>query len=83
MTAVEKIQIESFGKLLHEKFDTQCMHFTDADEHLNKELEGFYKTVRVITGESMELETDQKHVPNCWKLLDSPEAILSRPRECD
>ena len=59
--------IESFGKLLPEKFDTRRMGMTGAAEHLDRELEVLQRCVRVINYELMEIEADQKHVP---KLLE-------------
>ena len=63
MTAAAEDQIESFGKLLHEKFDTRCIGMIGAAEHLDKELEVLHRTVGVIDSELMEIEADQKHVP--------------------
>ena len=61
-TATAEDQIESFGKLLQEKFDTRRIGMLDAAEHLDKELEVLQRSVRVINSELMEIEADQKHV---------------------
>ena len=39
MTAAAEDQLESFGKLLQEKFDTRRIGMTGVPEHLDKELE--------------------------------------------
>ena len=62
-TAAAEDQIESFGKLLHGKFGTRCIGMIGAAEHLDKELELLHRTVRVINSEWMEIEADQKRVP--------------------
>ena len=75
-------QIDSFGKLLQEKFDTRRIGMTGAAERLDKELEVLHRSVRVINNELMEIEADQKHVPRITgKILDSLKATLSRLRE--
>ena len=63
VTAAAEDQIESFGKLLQEKFGTRRIGMTGAAEHLDKELEVLHRSVRVINNELMEIEADQKHVP--------------------
>ena len=60
---VTEDQIESFGKLLQEKFDTRRIGMTGAAETLDKELVVLHRSVRVINDELMEIEADQKHVP--------------------
>ena len=62
MIAEVEDEIESFGKLLQEKFDTRRVGVTGATEHLDQELEVLHRSVRVINSESMEIESDQKHV---------------------
>ena len=62
MTAATEDQVESFGKLLHEKFDTRCIGMIGAAERLDNELEVLYRTVRVINNELVEIDVDQKHV---------------------
>ena len=84
VTAAAEDQIESIGKLLHEKFDTRCIGMVGAAEHVDRELDVLHRTVRVIdhiNSDLMEIEADQKPVPNCWKILDSPKATLLRLRE--
>ena len=61
VTAAAEDQIESFGKLLQEKFDTGRIGMMGAAEHL--ELEVLQRSVRQINSELMEIEVDQKHVP--------------------
>ena len=63
VTAAAEDQIERFGKLLQQKFDTRRIGMIGAAEHLDKELEVSLRSVRVINGELMEIEADQKHVP--------------------
>ena len=70
VTAAAEDQIESFGKLLQEKFDTRRIGMIGAAKHLDKELEVLHRSVRVINDELMEIEAAQKHVPHCWKILD-------------
>ena len=62
MTAAAEDQIESFGKLLPEKFDTRRIGMTGAAEHLDRELEVLHRSVRVINNGLMDIEADQKHV---------------------
>ena len=59
---VTEDQIESFGKLLQEKFDTRRIGMTGAAEHLDKELEVLHRSVRVINNWLVEIEADQKRV---------------------
>ena len=61
--AAAEDQIEVFGKLSQEKFDTRRTGMVGAAEHLDKELEVLHRSVRVINDEIMEIEADQKHVP--------------------
>ena len=63
VTAAAEDQIESFGKLLQEKFGTRRIGMTGAAEHLDKELKVLHRSVSVINNELMENETDQKHIP--------------------
>ena len=63
MTAAAADQIEVFGKMLQEKFDTRRIGMIGAAKHLDKELEVLHRSVRVINDELMEIEADQKHVP--------------------
>ena len=69
VTAAAEDQLEIFGKLLHEKFDTRCVGIIGAAEHLDKEMEMLHRTVRVINSEWMEIEADQKPVPQHLKDL--------------
>ena len=62
MTAAAEDQLEIFGKLLHEKFDTRCIGMIGAAEHLDKEMEVLHRSVRVINSELAEIEADQEHV---------------------
>ena len=61
MTAAAEDQIEVFGKMLQEKFDTRRIGMIGAAKHLDKELEVLHRSVRVINDELMEIEADQKH----------------------
>ena len=63
MTAAAEDQIEVFGKMLQEKFDTRRIGMIGAAKHLDKELEVLHRSVRVINDELIEIEADQKHVP--------------------
>ena len=67
VAAAAEDQIEGFGKLLQEKFDTRRIGMIGAAEHLDQELEVLHRSARVIKNWSMEIEVDQKHVP---KLLE-------------
>ena len=51
VTAAAEDQIESFEKLLQEKFGTRRIGIIGAAEHLDKELEVLHRPVRVINGE--------------------------------
>ena len=62
VTAAAEDQIEVFGKMLQEKFDTRRIGMIGAAKHLDKELEVLHGSVRVINDELMEIEADQKHV---------------------
>ena len=62
MTAAAEDQIESFGQLLQEKFDTKRIGMIGAAEHLDKELEVFHRSFRVINSALIEIEVAQKHV---------------------
>ena len=63
MTAAAEGQIEVFGKMLQEKFDTRRIGMIGAAKYLDKELEVLHRSVRVINDELMEIEADQKNVP--------------------
>ena len=63
MVAAAEDQFESFGKLLQGKFETRRIGMLGAAEHLDKELEVLHRSVRVINSELMEIEADQKRVP--------------------
>ena len=62
-TAAAEDQIEVFGKMLQEKFDTRRIGMIGAAKHLEKKLEVLHRSVREINDELMEIEADQKHVP--------------------
>ena len=81
MTAAAEDQRESFGTLLHSKFDTRCIGLIGAAQHLDKEMEVLHRTVRVINVELMEIEADQKHVPVLLKHLGLTQSnIVKTPR---
>ena len=63
LTAAAQDYIESFGRLLREKFGTRRIGMNGAAEHLDKELELLHRSVRVINDELMNIEADQRHVP--------------------
>ena len=63
VTVAAEDQLEIFGKLLHEKFDTKFIGMIGAAEHVDKEMEVLHGTLRVINCELMNIEPDQKHVP--------------------
>ena len=67
--------------MLQEKFDTRRIGMIGAARHLDKELEVLRRSVRVIDDEMMEIEAEQKHVPQLLEDLDSLKAILSKLRE--
>ena len=82
VTAAAEDQIERFGKLLQDNFDTIRIGMIGAAEHLDKELEVLHRSVRVINNDLMENEADQKRMlSKCWKIWDSFKATLSRLRE--
>ena len=81
VTGAAEDQLEIFGKLLHEKFDTRCIGMIGAAEHLDKELEVLHRSVRVINDELMEIEADQKHVLQLLKDLGlTQNNIVKTPR---
>ena len=81
MTAAAEDQIESFGKLLQEKFGTRRIGMIGAAEHLGKELEVLHRSVRVINSDMMEIDADQKHVPQLLEDLGLIQRnILKTPR---
>ena len=62
VAAAAEDQIEVFGRMLQEKFDTRRIGMIGAAKHLDKELEVLHRSVRVINDDLMEIEADQKHV---------------------
>ena len=50
MTAAVEGQIEVFGRMLQDKFDTTRIGMICAAKHLDKELEVLHSSVRVING---------------------------------
>ena len=75
VTAAAVDQIEIFGKMLQEKFDTRQIGMIP-----DKELEVLHRFVRVINDELMEIETDLKHVPQLLKDLDSLKAYCQNSK---
>ena len=74
-------QIECFGKLLQEKFDTRRIGMIGAAEHFWTELEVLHRSVRVINDELMEIEVHQKHVPQLLEDLGLIQSdIVKTPR---
>ena len=69
VTAAAEDQIESFGRLLQEKFYTRRIGMNGAAEHLDKELELLHRSVRVINEELMKIEADQRHIPRLLENL--------------
>ena len=63
MTAAAEDQIEIFGQMLQENFDTRRIGMIGAAKHFDKELEVLHRSVMVINDELMEIEADQRHVP--------------------
>ena len=81
VTAAAEDQIEVFGKLLQEKFDTRRIGMIGPAKHLDKELEVLHRSVRVINDELMEIEADQKHVPRLLEDLGLIQGnIVKTPR---
>ena len=81
VTAVAEDQIEIFGKMLQKKFATRRIGMIRAAGHLDKELEVLHRSVRVISDELMEIEADQKHVPQLLEDLGlSHGNIVQTPR---
>ena len=81
VTAAAEGQIEVFGKLLQEKFDTRRIGMIGAAKHLDKELEVLHRSVRVINDELMEIEADQKHVPRLLEDLGHIQGnVVKTPR---
>ena len=81
VTAAEN-QIEVFGKMLQEEFDTRRIGMIGAARHLDNELEVLHRSVRVIYDELTEIEADQKHVPRLLEDLGlKKKATLSKLRE--
>ena len=62
VAAAAEDQIEVFGKMLQETFDTRRIGMIGAAEHLDKELEVLHRSVRAINDELMEIEAEKKHV---------------------
>ena len=53
-----------------------------AAEHLDKGMDVFHTTVRVLSGELMEIEADHKHVPQLLKDLGLTQSnIVKTPRK--
>ena len=63
VTAAAEDQIEVFGKMLQEKFDTRRIGMICAAKHFDKELGVLHRSVWEINDELIEIEADQKHVP--------------------
>ena len=82
VTAAAEDQIEVFGKMLQEKFDTRRIGLIGAaKQHLDKELEVLHRSVRVINDGLMEIEADQKHVPRLLEDLGLIQGnIVKTPR---
>ena len=75
MTAAAEDQIEVFGKLLQEKFDTRRIGMIGAAKHLE------HRSARVINDELMEIEADQKHVPRLLEDLGLVQGnVVKTPR---
>ena len=81
MTAAAEDQIESFGKLLQEKFDTRRIGMIGVAEHLDQELEVLHRSVRVFNCELMEIEADQKHVPQLLEDLGLIQSNIVKTQE--
>ena len=77
VTAAAEDQIEIFGKMFQEKFDTRRIGMIGAAKHLDKELEVLHRSFRVINDELVEFEADQKHVPQL-PILEGQQATLFR-----
>ena len=81
VTAAAEDQIEVFGKLLQEKFDTRRIGMIGAAKHLDKELELLHRSVTVINDELTEIEADQKHVPRLLEDLGLVQGnVVKTPR---
>ena len=81
VTAAAEDQIEIFGKMLQEKLDTRQIGLSGAAKHLEKEVEVLHRSVRVINDELMEIEADQKHVPQLLEDLGLTQGnIVETPR---
>ena len=79
--AAAENQFESFGKMFQEKFGTRRIGLTGAAEHLDKELELLRTSVRVINNELMEIEADQKRIPQFLEDLGLTQSnIVKTPR---
>ena len=66
---------------LQEKFVTRRIGMTGAAEHLDKELEVLHRSVRVINNELMEIEADQKHIPQFLEDLGLTQSnVVKTPR---
>ncbi|CAK0892249.1 unnamed protein product, partial [Prorocentrum cordatum] len=63
MVAAAEGQIDIFEKTLSEKFELRRIGLIGAEEHQDKELEVLRRTVRVVGPDLMEIEADQRHVP--------------------
>ena len=60
---------DDFGDMLQETCDTRRIGMIGTAKHLDKELEVLHRSVRVINNELMEMEADQKHVPQLLEVL--------------
>ena len=81
VTAAAEDQIEVFGKMLQDKFDTRRIGMIGAAKHLDKELEVLHNSVRVINDELMEIDADQKHVPRLLEDLGLTQGdVVKTPR---
>ena len=63
LQAIQRCAAADQIRAVQEKFDTRRIGMTGAAEHLDKELEVLHRSVRVINDELMEIEADQKHIP--------------------
>ena len=78
VTAAGDDQIEIFGKILQETFDTRRIGIIGAAKHLDKVL---HRSVRVINDELMEIDADQKHVLQLLEDLGLTQGnIVTTPR---
>ena len=78
MTAAAEDQLEIFRKVVHEKFDTRYIGMIGAEERLDKEMEVLHRTARVIISELMEIDADQKDVPQLLEDLGNNKVLLKQ-----